>query len=65
MYTETAAFEWDGRQARRNFRKHGMRFKEAATAFDDPCAIIRLISARPANRQERTHYAFNRFFSIP
>lgn len=28
-------FEWDPDKARRNFRKHRLRFEEATTAFDD------------------------------
>ena len=33
-------FEWDSRKASANFRKHGIRFHEAATVFDDPLAAI-------------------------
>jgi hypothetical protein len=29
-------FEWDGRKAKANLRKHGVSFEEAATAFRDP-----------------------------
>lgn len=29
-------FEWDEKKARSNFSKHGIRFEEAKTAFDDP-----------------------------
>ena len=29
-------FEWDPRKAAANRRKHGVRFEEAATCFDDP-----------------------------
>lgn len=29
-------FEWDPIKAERNVKKHGVRFEEAATAFDDP-----------------------------
>lgn len=32
-------FEWDERKADFNYRKHGIRFEEAALAFDDPFAI--------------------------
>lgn len=32
-------FEWDDRKADVNYRKHGIRFAEAALAFDDPFAI--------------------------
>lgn len=30
--------EWDATKAERNFRKHGVRFEEAALVFDDPLA---------------------------
>src|SRR5690349_2454756 len=91
-------FEWDPAKAGRKWRKHRVRFEEAATAFGDPLAItvpdpdhsteearalllgatdrgrlavvafterpsdipgtpvIRLISARPADRGERIDY---------
>jgi uncharacterized DUF497 family protein len=88
-------FEWDKNKAESNYRKHGIRFEEAALVFDDPLAwseqdriengeerwqtigqvegcwlvlvahtvweeddteVIRIISARPANRKERTRY---------
>ncbi len=32
-------FEWDPRKAAKNFKKHGVSFDEAATAFFDPNAI--------------------------
>jgi hypothetical protein len=32
-------FEWDDRKADVNYRKHGIRFAEAALVFDDPLAI--------------------------
>lgn len=31
--------EWDDKKAENNFRKHGIRFEEAALAFDDPFAV--------------------------
>lgn len=89
-------FEWDTAKAAINFRKHGIRFEEAALVFDDPFAksqqdrieggeyrwqtlgsvggqllllvahtthledqdieIIRIISARRADRKERRIY---------
>jgi len=85
-------FEWNGRKADVNEKKHGVSFQEAATVFDDPLAItfpdpdhsvgehrhvtfghsgrnrllvvshterkdrVRIISARPATRQERRIY---------
>ncbi|EBW4556921.1 BrnT family toxin [Salmonella enterica] len=35
MDTETV-FEWDEVKAASNYRKHGIRFEEAARVFDDP-----------------------------
>jgi uncharacterized DUF497 family protein len=32
-------FEWDDKKAESNFRKHRVRFEEAALAFDDPFAV--------------------------
>lgn len=32
-------FEWDSKKAENNFRKHGIRFEEAARVFDDPFAL--------------------------
>ena len=86
--------EWDNAKDEANYRKHGIRFVEAAWVFDDPLAVsvqdriengeqrwqtlglvggcllmlvahtvqvgeaevIRIISARRANRQERKRY---------
>ena len=31
-----ATVEWDNTKARRNFKKHGVSFEEAATLFTDP-----------------------------
>ena len=31
-------FEWDGKKAKSNFKKHGVSFDEAVTAFYDPFA---------------------------
>ncbi len=33
-------YEWDHSKARANYRKHGVRFDEAVTVFDDPLAAI-------------------------
>ena len=87
-------FEWDERKAEANYRKHGIRFEEAALAFNDPFSlseqdriengeqrwqttgmvggyllllvahtvqfegveVVRIISARPADRKERKRY---------
>ncbi|HTJ30272.1 MAG TPA: BrnT family toxin [Acidobacteriaceae bacterium] len=35
-------FEWDERKNEANLRKHGVRFEEAALAFEDPLRISRL-----------------------
>ena len=88
--------EWDYKKAESNYRKHNIRFEEAALAFDDPFAVseqdrvengeqrwqtigmvggcllvlvahtvrfedkvaevVRIISARRANRRERIRY---------
>lgn len=86
--------EWDEAKAEANFRKHGIRFEEAALVFGDPLAlsvhdriecgeqrwqtvglvggcllvlvaytvhvgdeeVIRIISARRADRKERKRY---------
>jgi uncharacterized DUF497 family protein len=32
-------FEWDGRKARRNVRKHGISFEEASSVFLDPLSL--------------------------
>ena len=32
-------FEWDPEKAATNFRKHGIRFAEAATIFDDEALL--------------------------
>ena len=32
-------FEWDPRKAANNIRKHGVRFAEAATVFEDDAAL--------------------------
>ena len=34
-----AQYEWDVQKAAANFRKHGVSFDEAATAFDDPLSM--------------------------
>jgi len=35
-------FEWDAAKKATNVRKHGVRFEDAITAFDDPFALILL-----------------------
>lgn len=39
MHTGSAEFEWDLRKARSNLRKHGVRFADAASVFEDPRAV--------------------------
>jgi uncharacterized protein len=33
-------FEWDSEKEKRNLKKHGVRFDEAETVFDDPYARV-------------------------
>lgn len=33
---KNAEFEWDDEKAKRNLKKHGVSFEEAATIFNDP-----------------------------
>jgi uncharacterized DUF497 family protein len=55
-------FEWNGRKAAANLRKHGVSFDEAASVFFDPLSTaengeaIRIITAREATRAERKIY---------
>ena len=37
---DAPTFEWDAAKAAANLTKHGVSFKEAATAFQDPLARI-------------------------
>jgi uncharacterized protein len=37
---DAPTFEWDPAKAAANFRKHGVSFEEAASAFQDPLARI-------------------------
>ncbi len=32
-------FEWNEEKSKNNFKKHGLRFEEAKTVFNDPLAI--------------------------
>ena len=36
----TPEFEWDGKKANENLKKHGIAFEEALTTFADPFARI-------------------------
>ena len=44
-------FEWDGQKSESNFRKHGIRFEEAAFVFDDQLAAS--VQDRIENGEER------------
>ncbi|MDR2891896.1 MAG: BrnT family toxin [Deltaproteobacteria bacterium] len=44
-------FEWDDKKSESNFRKHGIRFEEAALVFDDQLAIS--VQDRIKNGEER------------
>ena len=39
MYFMERVFEWDKQKAESNYRKHGIRFEEAAQVFADPLAV--------------------------
>ena len=47
-------FEWDGRKAAANRRKHGVSFDEAATAFGDPRSVT---IADPAHSDAEDRFA--------
>jgi uncharacterized DUF497 family protein len=40
MYTENIHYEWNNEKARRNALKHGVDFRMATFAFDDPYALV-------------------------
>ena len=40
MTNEVFEFEWDAEKESLNERRHGIRFEEAETAFDDPFARL-------------------------
>ncbi len=44
-------FEWDEAKAQSNWRKHGIRFEEAALVFDD--ALAYSVQDRVENGEER------------
>lgn len=44
-------FEWDDQKSESNFRKHGIRFEEAAFIFDDQLAAS--VQDRIENGEER------------
>lgn len=47
-------FEWDAAKAATNLRKHGVSFE--VNENDQVVEIIRIISARAADRKERRRY---------
>lgn len=64
-------FEWDQAKSRANRLQHGVSFDEAQTVFTDELGliihdpdhsgdVIRIISARKANRKEQPLYAHRR-----
>lgn len=40
VYTINMTFEWNNQKAKQNALKHGISFKTATFAFDDPYALI-------------------------
>jgi len=46
-------FEWDEDKATANFRKHGIRFDEACSAFQDP---LSLTIPDPLHSQDKVRY---------
>jgi hypothetical protein len=67
---KTISFVWDVTKAESNLKKHKISFEEAQTVFSDPDArmifdpehsgdedrVIRIISARKANKSEQKQY---------
>jgi hypothetical protein len=50
-------FQWDPSKAASNISKHGVSFDEAMTVFVERQEdIVRIISARPATKQEIKDY---------
>ena len=44
-------FEWDDNKARSNFKRHGVRFDEATTVFDD--SLARIFDDEPHSDDEK------------
>ena len=38
-YTRAVAFQWDPKKADSNAKKHGVRFSDVVTVFEDPRAV--------------------------
>lgn len=49
-------FEWDAAKAESNFRRHGVSFVEAVTAFADPLAAIHDDPDHSEQQTPRTHH---------
>lgn len=47
-------FEWDDRKAETNYRKHGIRFVEAARVFDDPFSLSEQDRIENGERRRQT-----------
>jgi ribonuclease toxin BrnT of type II toxin-antitoxin system len=43
-------FVWDRRKAAENERRHGVKFEEAATVFDDPLFVVKDASRNDEQR---------------
>jgi uncharacterized DUF497 family protein len=53
-------FEWDGRKAAANEKKHGVSFYEASTVFGDPHAITFDDPDRSSDEQRLVTFGFSR-----
>jgi len=52
-YFMALGFEWDVVKSNRNYKKHGIKFDEARTVFNDPLAIT---IADPEHSDEEDRY---------
>lgn len=52
MFDSTYEFDWDDTKAATNLSKHGVRFEEAMTVFNDPLAMTRF-DAQHSDTEER------------
>lgn len=52
MCNSTYEFDWDNTKAATNLSKHGVRFEEAMTVFNDPLAMTRF-EAHHSDEEER------------
>jgi hypothetical protein len=46
-------FDWDRKKAASNWKKHGVSFDGAITAFDDPYALVALDETHSTVEEER------------